>query len=767
MTSKLKKLQKKVKVKIPKIQRTISGRKFIKIGKKTVYLDDDVTPNQLLKFVLSRVLKKPQRRTKTGKETEPKSIQIVRPTSTVGPGDDKIVKLLEEQKRDLERKEYEKKLKQKVDDEIAAKIPKDAIEKFVKQKKKSKVPIYDDHGNKINEYEIDEDLANMYKQYTDTQVKEIEGHKKKLEDLHKQEAKEKEALYKERKKIEAELVKTKFESLASKKETINEKKEIKLNKLLNKKYPINKVRQIATAARFVNAGGSNKADMVKWLLERKIIKPEIEFKDELAEYNDQLEKFDKEEAQIRNTYKHIEHDFNLHKMSGDVQLLLEGNNNDSDDELPPLEEDELGIDMSQMKASPRNDDDDNISQAGDGRGGVRGLYTSQIEHMMKSYKPNYLGCIAANEVKTLLPSVKKQRQICFIQNTDDKTGIHWVAWFIDRDRKTVEYYDSLADPLPENLFNNIQPLLKKISARGDKWKWKYNVIRDQLLNSDTCGWFCMVFLRDRLNGIPFKIASHYEKGEKRIKQVMKNMKHQFGYVDGLTGEGWRDVLASAWNAAKNVGKKVVDGVKSVINLKPRDGWSPSIRKLLEKHGSKNITNITLYRQPIQSFVSKALDWVTLGKFSENVKAAGYSAAMHLYLSFTLEDGTSIRFDKNHVVEASLGKGSPGAETMPVGLKSIPLNDFLNKGIDHVGKEKYFIYDSKTQNCQWWIIWNLQANGLLTSTIKSWVLQDAESIYKNLGLLEKVNRGITDVAAKLDTALYGAGRNKRSSKTKAK
>ena len=208
MAQKLKKHKKKPKVKVPKIQYTKDGRKYVRIGKKTIYLDDDITPNQLLKFVLSRVLKKPQRRTKTGKETEPKrSIQIVRPTSTVSSGGlDRVAQLIEEQKRDLERKEYEKKLKQKVDDEIAAKIPKDALEKFVKQKKKSKVPIYDDHGNKINEYEIDEDLANMYKQYTDNQVKEIEGHKKKLEDLHKQEAKEKEALYKERKKIEAEFV---------------------------------------------------------------------------------------------------------------------------------------------------------------------------------------------------------------------------------------------------------------------------------------------------------------------------------------------------------------------------------------------------------------------------------------------------------------------------------------------------------------------------------------------------------------------------------
>ena len=219
--------------------------------------------------------------------------------------------------------------------------------------------------------------------------------------------------------------------------------------------------------------------------------------------------------------------------------------------------------LKELYDLPDEEIDEIELQKGSGRS-TRGLYTSQIEEMIKQYKPNYLGCIASNEIKSLLPSIKKQRQLCFIQNTDDKKGLHWIAWFIDRDRKTIEYYDSLADPLPKDLFKNIQPLLKKISATGVKWKWKYNLIRDQNYNSDTCGWFAMIFLKDRLNGVLFQIASHYERGEKRVKEVMKNMKHQFTYVDGLTGEGWRDVLASAWNATKNIGKKVIDKVKMLL-----------------------------------------------------------------------------------------------------------------------------------------------------------------------------------------------------------
>lgn len=129
MAQKLKKHKKKVKLKIPKIQYSKDGRKFVKVGKKTVYLDDDVTPNQLLKFVLDRVIKKRQKR-KSGQKTEGKrTIEIARPTSTVssGPsnGIDRVAKLIEEQKRDLKRKEYEKKLNKKIDDQIAEKVPQD------------------------------------------------------------------------------------------------------------------------------------------------------------------------------------------------------------------------------------------------------------------------------------------------------------------------------------------------------------------------------------------------------------------------------------------------------------------------------------------------------------------------------------------------------------------------------------------------------------------------------------------------------------------
>ena len=85
-----------------------------------------------------------------------------------------------------------------------------------------------------------------------------------------------------------------------------------------------------------------------------------------------------------------------------------------------------------------------------------------------------------------------------------------------------------------------------------------------------------------------------------------------------------------------------------------------------------------------------------------------------------------------------------------------LNDFLQKGLASVGPEKYFIYDSKSQNCQYFIKWNLSANGLWNDTINKFVMQDA---YKNLGFVEKAVKGLTDTAGIVDHMLRGSGRKK--------
>jgi hypothetical protein len=245
---------------------------------------------------------------------------------------------------------------------------------------------------------------------------------------------------------------------------------------------------------------------------------------------------------------------------------------------------------------------------------------------------------------------------------------------------------------------------------------------------------------------------------------MKNMKHQFPQI-GLQGEGWKDALSKAWKAAKYVGKKVIQVGKTVLNTKPRDGWSPKIRKILEKYGANKITQIKVYREPIHRMLNTVMNWITLGKFKESLKSMDYSDAFHLFMFTTLDNGVTIRWDKNEIVEGVVQKAPshPKAEERVISVPNIGLNDFFNKGISSVGTKHFFEYDSRNWNCQDWIRLNLRANGLLSSELDKFITQDAEQIYKNMGLIGKVvgaaNKVVTDTASKFDTFLHGEGKRK--------
>jgi hypothetical protein len=105
-----------------------------------------------------------------------------------------------------------------------------------------------------------------------------------------------------------------------------------------------------------------------------------------------------------------------------------------------------------------------LEQGGEGQKDSGGLYTSQIDAMMTPYRPNYLGCIARDQAKLIAKKINKQRQFCFIENTDlsNQKGTHWTCWYFDRDAKTIEFYNSLADPITQDLMDSIKPITDRL-----------------------------------------------------------------------------------------------------------------------------------------------------------------------------------------------------------------------------------------------------------------------------------------------------------------
>lgn len=156
------------------------------------------------------------------------------------------------------------------------------------------------------------------------------------------------------------------------------------------------------------------------------------------------------------------------------------------------------------------------------------LYTSQIDMMMNSYRPEgYLGVFAVDEIPEIYPSIKDLDQWGFIYNTDPSTeeGKHWIAVFFSNNSKDLSIYDSLADPIQKRVIKDLKDAIEKLDLPY-LVKLKYNAVRDQRANSVSCGLFAMKYLMSRFNGMSHKEASEYNS----ISQGENEVRASFGYI---------------------------------------------------------------------------------------------------------------------------------------------------------------------------------------------------------------------------------------------
>ena len=411
-------------------------------------------------------------------------------------------------------------------------------------------------------------------------------------------------------------------------------------------------------------------------------------------------------------------------------------------------------------------------QEGDGKKSLvdeKGLSTLQINEIMGRY-PEYLGTIPSDGIPLLLPKVKPNTRVCFIMNSDPsgKPGEHWVAVLIDArpgGSRSIEFYNPLGIKdrrrLTSSFLTNIIPLLEKINPSEKPLRLKENLIADQNNTSANCGQFSIKFLLDRLvNNKTFAEASGYDrKGEKMIEKFKEEF-YPFRLIS-QNGRGLLDYLKKGYQYVKGRVVKAFDTAKGrakdVITNGLRRDYPPRVRNIISEYGSRKITGIRVCRKPIHSFLKKVLDTVTGGKFSDNLKGAGYDEAMHLFMLVKLDNNIVLQCEKNEVISIKTSKWDTDAEMKEV---SAPQNrsfgDFLQKGRDSVSPEAFFLYDSRNYNCQHWISVLLKANGLMTSDLSHWINQPAEKIYEGLGLLGIANKAVTDLAAGIDHVIYGRG-----------
>ena len=163
-----------------------------------------------------------------------------------------------------------------------------------------------------------------------------------------------------------------------------------------------------------------------------------------------------------------------------------------------------------------------------------GLTDEEIDKIM-SHRKQFLGCYDVDDIKDIHPpdGVENFGFCIFLPFQRDGDEGHWVAVFVDRENKKIEYYDPFGDPPPKRF--NINHELKMLLDRLDKnflYEYKINRVVDQRANSSTCGYHCIDFIIKRIEGETFKDCTGYsniENSERDIKD-MEEYIDEFGYI---------------------------------------------------------------------------------------------------------------------------------------------------------------------------------------------------------------------------------------------
>lgn len=167
------------------------------------------------------------------------------------------------------------------------------------------------------------------------------------------------------------------------------------------------------------------------------------------------------------------------------------------------------------------------SQVGNGQR-IKPLYASQCDAMLQRYRPEgYLGCFSRDTITEACPALKHFDRFAMIVNLDVSTGDgdHWCAIWGDKlNEKEVDWYDSLAEPVPTDILMAIKTL---VNAWDCPWylKLKTSTVKGQSDTSVTCGLHCIKFIQDRYAGKSFAESSGYSECrpgaviQRREKQV--------------------------------------------------------------------------------------------------------------------------------------------------------------------------------------------------------------------------------------------------------
>lgn len=198
---------------------------------------------------------------------------------------------------------------------------------------------------------------------------------------------------------------------------------------------------------------------------------------------------------------------------------------------------------------------------------------------------------------------------------------------------------------------------------------------------------------------------------------------------------------------KNVASRLTEAFKTLFsNRLPK-----SFRDTLKKHGSKKIKSIEICREPLSKAVNTFANILSGGRFDDVAAKQGESGFFHLYSLITLDDGTTLLYEKNErpVLQVSNKEPSSNAQCILTSGRNKPLEEFIGNALKSMGDDRYITYNPLTNNCQDFLMGSLNASGLLNAGLSKFIKQDIEELVEKTPEFSKqLAQGATGIGGKL-------------------
>ena len=243
----------------------------------------------------------------------------------------------------------------------------------------------------------------------------------------------------------------------------------------------------------------------------------------------------------------------------------------------------------------------------------------------------------------------------------------------------------------------------------------------------------------------------------RAHRLGKGLRLQLSSAQLRAGGGFLDQL-------KRAGRFVQAAVLRRLPA-PRDTIPPVVRSFLKAYGQQPVTRLAIGRVPIGAVISKLLDLLSLGKYSEVKQRLGYEQVWHTFLLLTLADGQQIVLERNHVVELH----SASSKQLQAELLKVPLyaHPTLAELLDRAEKRQpgFWRYSHDSNNCQALVHAVLQSSPEIdkktTNEADAFYKQNAAALAGALGVVgNEVAHRLTELAASGDRLLHGDGLRRR-------